>query len=891
MHAHNSAKSTSTTTTLARTTKAETDEIRSDHFATPAPDLTTSDYHLCSYIQCHLDGRDLQTRDDIKKALEQFLKDSPQRSGAKASTICLNVGRRPSMPITHTSNDSQLSFENCKALGFCQASDNSDLARQTDFLNPEVIRITRELSDFAEFGKEKELIIPRDLTIMNIGETIKFSCASPESNTVITFSCGERGYIRPHPSQVNCKVKDTNEDLEGVEISWNTKVQTSCEKCHALGTASCSIEPEGFSCICNEGWTGHRCFSAPDMCKLQKWNCGQNGKCVTTIDQAYCACDEGFGGTHCEISKVHMSFNGQNESSFMSAGTASVIVLTASETFLMIGKALLLIHIPRMEPDPQASYQEIRSTFLMCAGYLFLFLHHPGLLLLDMYKCTLAWYGTTTFYSLALTTYALEAINAYEVMIVEQRNVWSHNIDEKKSWYYGFTFRLLFSFAAVGGAVVAVGISAFSQVTTQWTCMGIYSQSSTNLWLPLVLLDLILTLAASTYSYKASFIQWYLPQYEEKMEKNAEKLDLAAWNNVDKCKRDIYFTFIGPWLLCGVWVLQAASSYRTMDTFLNLLTVIIPLIYAACNILQSVVTTPTIYSAAIQLAMRAMPESISPECDPVTMWTKREVLERSKIRKSGGKVEGLQNNAMYPWTPAFEDYLPKSKRARIRRCWMRTYARLRIEEESRTKSELIWGVFVKEIYDHGIYERSKPVLDQLRYLFKCWVVQTYRRDPKKDSDSVQPRRTRVDEELEYLLSNYYKVLNSLSVFRRSSPSHIQKSDYCNSIENYLKTCDTYDPFLMCMINSLDRNGNTQQVPLLRTPLKMLSIQVLDNMQLASEEENTISHPNMRRNAEPNSPTWMLTREEKTTEELRGFSNRVWEMAKQNWDYIQRSKAL
>ncbi|ETN76236.1 hypothetical protein NECAME_11828, partial [Necator americanus] len=321
-----------------------------------------------------------------------------------------------------------------------------------------------------------------------------------------------------------------------------------------------------------------------------------------------------------------------------------------------------------------------------------------------------------------LTTYALEAVNAYEVIVVKQRNVWGLDIDEKKSWYYGLTFRLLFSFAAVGGAVIAVGASAFNQLTTQWTCVGIYSQNSINLWLPLVLLNLILALAASAYSYKASFIQWYLPQYEEKMEKNTEKMDLAARSNVEK------------------------------------------------------------------------------------------------------------------------HYVPKCKRGRIRKCWMRTYAKMRVEEESRTKSELIWGVFVKELCDHGVYEYSKPVLDQLRYLFKCWVVQTYRSDPK--SDTVKPRRTRAGAELEYLLSNYYEVLNSLTILKLTLSSRIQRNDYYNSIENYLRTCDTYDPFLMCMITSMDRNGNTGQIPFLRTPLKLLSIQVLDDMKLASEEENTMSHRNM-----------------------------------------------
>ncbi|KAK6734116.1 hypothetical protein RB195_017722 [Necator americanus] len=39
-----------------------------------SPDLAPLDYHLFSYLQRHLDGQDFQTRDDIKKALEQFFK-------------------------------------------------------------------------------------------------------------------------------------------------------------------------------------------------------------------------------------------------------------------------------------------------------------------------------------------------------------------------------------------------------------------------------------------------------------------------------------------------------------------------------------------------------------------------------------------------------------------------------------------------------------------------------------------------------------------------------------------------------------------------------------------------------------------------------------------------
>ncbi|KAK6747671.1 hypothetical protein RB195_000708 [Necator americanus] len=40
-----------------------------------SPYKAPSEYHLCSYLQRHLDGQDFQTRGDIKKALEQFFKE------------------------------------------------------------------------------------------------------------------------------------------------------------------------------------------------------------------------------------------------------------------------------------------------------------------------------------------------------------------------------------------------------------------------------------------------------------------------------------------------------------------------------------------------------------------------------------------------------------------------------------------------------------------------------------------------------------------------------------------------------------------------------------------------------------------------------------------------
>ncbi|VDO42075.1 unnamed protein product [Haemonchus placei] len=67
-----------------------------------SPSPTSSEWTRPSDPQRHQNG----TR--------AILRTSTERSGAGVSTICPSVARRPSMPMGHISNDSLLSFKNCK---------------------------------------------------------------------------------------------------------------------------------------------------------------------------------------------------------------------------------------------------------------------------------------------------------------------------------------------------------------------------------------------------------------------------------------------------------------------------------------------------------------------------------------------------------------------------------------------------------------------------------------------------------------------------------------------------------------------------------------------------------------------------------------------------------
>ncbi|EYC22481.1 hypothetical protein Y032_0017g3377 [Ancylostoma ceylanicum] len=112
------------------------------------------------------------------------------------------------------------------------------------------------------------------------------------------------------------------------------------------------------------------------------------------------------------------------------------------------------------------------------------------------------------------------------------------------------------------------------------------------------------------------------------------------------------------------------------------------------------------------------------------------------------------------------------------------------------------------------------------------------------------------------------------------------------MENYLRKKEMHKLFQMCMLSTLDRNGNTQLTPFLRAALDSLNPQLLNRLK-SIEEENDTNAENQSRmiREESDLSNWMLTAEEKKEEQLRDWRDRAWEIAVQNGDYIQRSKAL
>ncbi|EYC04295.1 hypothetical protein Y032_0088g2126 [Ancylostoma ceylanicum] len=76
--------------------------------------LAYSDYHLFPISNVIPLVKHFKSATTSKRHWSTFSRSGPQRPGAGAPTICLNVGRRPAMHLGHASNDSHLSFKNCK---------------------------------------------------------------------------------------------------------------------------------------------------------------------------------------------------------------------------------------------------------------------------------------------------------------------------------------------------------------------------------------------------------------------------------------------------------------------------------------------------------------------------------------------------------------------------------------------------------------------------------------------------------------------------------------------------------------------------------------------------------------------------------------------------------
>ncbi|CAJ0601067.1 unnamed protein product [Cylicocyclus nassatus] len=554
-------------------------------------------------------------------------------------------------------------------------------------------------------------------------------------------------------------------------------------------------------------------------------------------------------------------------SSILSAAKAGVLVVSAGEILMMIVKGLMKLYFPKSGEDTQVFCQNMRSLLLSIAGFIVLFFQHPALFNINAFACGVWLYLETTCYSLSIGLFTLESQNVHEVVYGDARK--SHFWDKENKTPY-VAPPVARNFVAMG---LILGISMamttaeqMSKLVTNWSCMGHFSQQTLNVWLPVVIFNTCAALTATCFAYKSYFILTKIPQYRHKTNVYLDSKKLDVKPCIEKCYRNVAFVALGPWLLLLTWLTLALSFDWVTVGSINLIAMIVSFFYTACNFLQSAFTNPNLYSKYVRLAMKFCPKTIAPQIDPVTMWTRDEVLKNGDAK----------------------NFVPSSIKDRLRIQWMQTYAKTKIEENC-SKSEALYSVYVNQmgkIANGASLEQA----EQIRHLNQEWAARTHRKDPQPDP----ARRTKYEAELDRLTRKLCDAWNGTQALKKNSLRNANEhNEFLVALKNYLEVND-YDPFEYCPLTMVDGQGNMKAIKCLKKPAETIDPAVLDRIQCQLRAHIDDVHKRNKRdyNHQQFDPRWLLmSDQEKRLKRLQDCGNDVWNMAKQNHDYMSRVKAL
>uniref|UniRef100_A0A7I4YIW7 EGF-like domain-containing protein n=1 Tax=Haemonchus contortus TaxID=6289 RepID=A0A7I4YIW7_HAECO len=694
---------------------------------------------------------------------------------------------------------------------------------------------------------------------VHVGGTIQVGCPSSGGDGNITLTCEKTGSFVPSPSTLSC--------TSGVKTPFNSKELKSCEQCDAFGTETCEKTKSGVACQCRENWSGQTCWKAADQCDITHLQCGKHGVCRSEVDYASCACDYGFTGEHCNVSKTNTTIISSHKSFGDLASAAGVLVLTWYDIVIMVIKAVLLIHSPSMGHDPQSHYQNCRSFVMLIAGFLVIFFRHPSLFSLSDVECQWVFYIISSCYSLGIAFFAIEAMNAYELCTLEQLNSWTTLFPERPRSYALLAFRTGFPVVAMAIAILVILAPNYEQAISSWSCMGPFTQGTIDLWSPMVLIQMCFALIASSFSYRGLFIRKNLPHNLKKVEAYLENVSARRRNEVEKCERDLTFTAIGPWLLLLYWLTLTMSNDFVGVPYTSFLAVAFAVLYGMCNFLQSVVTTPAEYSNFMWYVMRFFPSLYAPKFDPVTMFSRNEVLEVFRQRKiDAEKGNESKWKGLLVWNSTYPDYLPTYARSKMLKEWNHSYMDAR--NSGKTKVKACYAVYKQHVLEMDLNSFHAK---QTRELFLEWNVHIRRADPLPE-----PVEHPLTEEKK-LEQDFIAVLRNVFL-----PNGQEEGNTVNraSMENPELR------FPLCSVSSIDNQGNVTQLNVLKAPLDVKGKE--EHLLSMSDDSSNefIGGGSSDRNCE-----WAMTRHEKIKAAAQAQADVVWDMAVQNCDIIQYSKAL
>ncbi|WKY13131.1 hypothetical protein Q1695_004166 [Nippostrongylus brasiliensis] len=592
------------------------------------------------------------------------------------------------------------------------------------------------LNDFEFFGTDTNLVIPDDLNrTMAVGESVTIRCTKSDTE-VVKVSCRQKGYLNPHPTRIACQ-----EDRK-LALLKKMRIRKSCKECFRYGTEKCVKVSGGFTCQCRTNWTEPTCWRAPDLCRINQVDCGENGRCVTELTKTRCICNSTFAGPNCAVNKTRLSFISETEASFVSGTTAGASILVATGSIVLLVRGLLAFVYRGTSNDPQSYYQNLRCFFVSLAGLLSFFFRHPALLGISQIQCTVTAVMTTCCFTFGMAFFALEALTFYECASLRQLNSWTEPFWGRKRWYTSPAFRTLTPLLILAAAVIGAFKSNPKEAASSWSCLGRFEPATRDFWFPIALAHSCLGLAALAFTLEGRFKIKNMPQFQLVVEEHLKPLPPSRRDEVEKCQRNHGLTAIAPWLLYTTWLFIAISADWVV-TPVNSWAVACSLGYSACELAIFILTTPQVYSAVTRTWMRLLPQCLSPAVDPVSLWSREEVKHRLQRRR---QRNGRRRRRFGRKCPASKAFVPLKYCKRLKKKWTALYKKLREKNEKKTKAQVIWKIYRMKLQEDLEHMRTKSCRKRIRQLFCGWARTTYREDTQPDP--VLKLKTRVDMYLE-----------------------------------------------------------------------------------------------------------------------------------------------
>ncbi|WKY13135.1 hypothetical protein Q1695_004168 [Nippostrongylus brasiliensis] len=725
------------------------------------------------------------------------------------------------------------------------------------------------LNDFEFFGTDTNLVIPDDLNrTMTVGESVTIRCTKSDTE-VVKVSCRQKGYLNPHPTRIACQ-----EDRK-LALLKKMRIRKSCKECFRYGTEKCLKVPGGFTCQCRTNWTEPTCWRAPDLCRINQVDCGENGRCVTELTKTRCICNSTFAGPNCAVNKTRLSFISDTEASFVSGTTAGASILVATGSVVLLVRGLLAFVYRGTSNDPQSYYQNLRCFFVSLAGLLSFFFRHPALLGISQIQCTVTAVMTTCCFTFGMAFFALEALTFYECASLRQLNSWTEPFWGRKRWYTSPAFRTLTPLLILAAAVIGAFKSNPKEVASSWSCLGRFEPATRDFWFPIALAHSCLGLAALAFTLEGRFKRNNMPQFQQVVEEHLKPLPPSRREEVEKCQRNHGLTAIAPWLLYTTWLFIAISADWVV-TPVNSWAVACSLGYSACELAIFILTTPQVYSAVTRTRMRLLPQCLSPAVDPVSLWSREEVGIKHRLLRRRRRNE-RRRRRFGRKCPASKAFVPLKYCKRLKKKWTALYRKLREKNEKKTKAQVIWKIYRMKLQEDLEHVRTKSCRKRIKQLFCGWARKTYREDTQPDA--VLKLKTRVDMYLEERAALMEDIVFlgggegdrgglRYEAQRRAEKEHYVPPEFC---------------IPMCYASVVDSYGYTQLEEVMKTPAE----EGLNLCQPSTSRQQEQIDDGGERGIAAN----QQNEEEAMLDWIQELTDNTFKMVVQNHDYLERSISL